>query len=84
MFPLICRSECFISTLDPVTVGVVHAALVYRVFVEDQTHMVLSTLERGEAGWVSHLSSLQPAGHTQMHPQLSGPEKNNNNSRISD
>lgn len=72
---------CFHSTFDPVAVGVVLAALVHRVFVEDQPHVVVSTLDRGEAGRVSHLSPLQPAGHTQMHPQLSGPEKNH--SRIS-
>ena len=70
------RQRCH-HTFEPVAVGVVLGALVHRFFVDNQAYMVVSTPDGGKAGRVSHLAPLHPAGHTQMHPQLPGPENNN-------
>lgn len=71
------------STFEPVAVGVVLAALIYRLFVHNQAHVVVSTPDRREADWVSHLPALHPAGHAQMHPHLSGQE-NDDDKRTND
>jgi len=78
--PLSEHRLCCRSTFEPEAVGIVHAALVHRFFINNQAHVVVSTLDRGEAGRVSHLPPLHPAGHAQMHPQLS--EKKNDNCGI--
>lgn len=68
---------CSRSTFDSVAVGIVLAALVHRIFIHHQANVIVTTLDRGVADWVSHPPALYPAGHAQMHPQLSRPEKNN-------
>lgn len=76
-YGLICL--CTGSTCSPVAVGVVLAALVHRIFVNNQAHVVVSTFDRGEACRVSHPSSINPSSHAQMHPQLSRQQKGVNN-----
>lgn len=61
---------CCCSTVEPVAVGIIFAALVHRFSVHNQANMIVTTLDRGEASRVSHLPALNPAGNAQVHPQL--------------